>query len=143
MNGNVNTETVHCLTLDGVMFEEDLPRVDFLKLDAEGHELDILAGASQMLAVFQPTILYENIAGTSGSNLPVANCLRALGYQLFRYQPYVRQLLPIESDEDLQGQLNAIAVHRSKLDWIMTLGETELDMSDDAALSELLVSSAL
>jgi len=137
------TEMVKCLTLDDLMFAETLKRVDFLKLDAEGHELEILAGSHQLLSVFHPTILYENIAAGSGSNLPVANCLRALGYKLFRYQPYIRQLLPLESNDDLQGQLNAIAIHHTKLNTVLSLGNADVDITDEAALSELLISSSL
>ncbi|NET62208.1 MAG: FkbM family methyltransferase, partial [Symploca sp. SIO2E6] len=49
-------------------------------------------------------------AGSKGSNLAVADFLKARGYQLFRYQPYLQKLIPIDLTKDLSNQLNIIAV---------------------------------
>lgn len=105
-----STEQIDCFTLDSLVESEQIDRVDFLKIDAEGHELQVLQGSDRILKDFRPVVLYENIAGRAGSNLPVANLLQAYGYQLFRYQPYVQQLLPIDSIETLQRALNVIAI---------------------------------
>ncbi len=105
-----NVEEIACFTLDSLIEQENLSQVDWLKIDAEGHELQVLKGSEQILARFSPKILYENIAGSKGSNLPVAEFLQAQGYQLFRYQPFLQQLIPIDYHlNDLQGQLNVIA----------------------------------
>ncbi|NJR66352.1 MAG: hypothetical protein HC772_15175, partial [Leptolyngbyaceae cyanobacterium CRU_2_3] len=69
-----------------------------------------------------PAILYENIAGASGSNTPVAELLQAKGYQLFRYQPFLQNLIPIASIEQLRGNLNIIALPPNHL----LLAETEM-----------------
>lgn len=138
---SAHVQSVNCITLDELMFREDLSRVDFIKLDAEGHELDILAGASKMIAVFQPTILYENIAGSKGSNLAVANTLHALGYQLHRYQPYLKELMPINSNDELRGLLNVIAIHPSQYETVLALGYSDADLADESALAELLMMS--
>lgn len=104
------TEAVPCFTLDTLMEQEDLQRVDLLKIDAEGHELQVLQGSDRLLKQHSPIILYENIAGKQGSNLPVAEFLIENGYQLFRYQPFVKQLIPLSSLAELQGNLNIIAL---------------------------------
>ena len=67
-----NVEEIACFTLDSLIGQENLTQVDWLKIDAEGHELQVLKGSEQILARFSPKILYENIAGSKGSNLPVA-----------------------------------------------------------------------
>ncbi|MBI4782565.1 MAG: FkbM family methyltransferase [Oscillatoriophycideae cyanobacterium NC_groundwater_1537_Pr4_S-0.65um_50_18] len=103
-------EDVACFRLDDLMQQENLQQVDWLKMDAEGHEMQVLAGSDRLLADFAPAILYENIAGLSGSNTPVAEFLQAKGYSLFRYQPYLQTLIPIETLEQLQGNLNIIAL---------------------------------
>lgn len=109
----LQTETVEeitCFTLDDLTKQEAVERVDWLKIDAEGHEMQVLVGSRRLLAEFKPRILYENVAGTKGSNVPVAEFLQSIGYQLFRYQPYLKQLIPVESVEALQSSLNIIAL---------------------------------
>ncbi|MEX0271610.1 FkbM family methyltransferase [Leptolyngbyaceae cyanobacterium UHCC 1019] len=106
----IATEAVPCFTLDTLMEREGLQRVDLLKIDAEGHELQVLKGSDRLLKTYAPIILYENIAGSQGSNLPVAEFLIENGYQLFRYQPFVKQLIPLDSLSELQGNLNIIAI---------------------------------
>lgn len=107
-------EEVTCFTLDTLIDQENVSQVDFLKIDAEGHELQVLEGSNQLLAKFSPTILYENIAGSKGSNLAVVNFLIAREYQLFQYQPYLQQLIPINSTQELAGKLNIIALPNTK-----------------------------
>ncbi len=110
MNPNA-VEEVTCLTIDSLIEAETLTQVDFIKIDAEGHELSVLLGSQRVLSEFNPVILYENRAGSQGSNRPVADYLTGRGYQLFRYQPYVQQLIPIDmEEEDWQKQLNLIAL---------------------------------
>lgn len=103
-------EVIECFTLDGLVEREQLQRVDWLKIDAEGHEMQVLAGGERLISEFAPAILYENIAATQSSNTPVAELLQMKGYQLFRYQPYLRSLVPIQSISDLQGNLNIVAL---------------------------------
>jgi FkbM family methyltransferase len=108
-------EEVKCFSLDSLIEQENITQVDFLKIDAEDHEIKVLEGSTQILSKFSPIILYENIAGSKSSNISVADFVKKRGYQLFRYQPYLQQLLPITSTEDLQGRLNLIAVPQSKI----------------------------
>ena len=108
-------EEVTCFSLDSMIERENVNQVDFLKIDAEGHEMQVIEGSNRILSKFAPTILYENIAGGKSSNLAVANFLISRGYQLFRYQPYLQQLISINSTEDLQGKLNIIALHHEKI----------------------------
>jgi FkbM family methyltransferase len=105
-----NYEQVPCFTLDSLIDTYQLERVDLLKIDAEGHEVPVLEGSQRLIARFSPIILYENIAGNQGSNLPVAEWLKGKGYRLYRYRPYLQELLEIESEDDFQGILNVIAL---------------------------------
>ncbi|MCG9891443.1 MAG: FkbM family methyltransferase [Thermosynechococcaceae cyanobacterium MS004] len=100
---------VPCITLDSLIATEQLGAVNLLKLDAEGHEINVLQGAQRLLAEFAPVILYENIAGSQGSNLEVAQFLVQNGYELSVYQPYLQQLTKLDSLDSLTGQLNVVA----------------------------------
>jgi FkbM family methyltransferase len=102
---------VPCLPLDTICTRENIQRVDLIKIDAEGHELSVLQGALNVLATSRPVILYENIAGISGANLPVYDFLKAQGYQLYRYRQFGNQLIKIASVAELPGLLNVIAIH--------------------------------
>ncbi len=103
-------EEVACFTLDSLIEQHHISQVDWLKIDAEGHEIPVLEGSIRLIEQFTPGILYENIAGSKGSNLPVAEWLLAKGYRLFRFQPYLQNLIPVDSLEEIQGSLNIIAL---------------------------------
>ncbi|MDB9345597.1 FkbM family methyltransferase [Nodularia spumigena CS-586/05] len=101
-------------TLDSLIQQENITQVDFLKLDAEGHEMAVLLGSEKLITEFAPVILYENIAGSQGSNIEVAQYLKKIGYELFHYQPYTNKLIAVNSDIDFQEQLNFIALTPEK-----------------------------
>ena len=50
------SDTVASTTLDSYVREKNLPRVDFIKLDVEGAELDVLRGAATTIARFKPIL---------------------------------------------------------------------------------------
>lgn len=113
MTGNA-FEEASCFTLDILIEQENIEQVDFLKIDAEGHEMAVLLGSEKLITEFAPVILYENIAGSQGSNIEVAQYLNKIGYQLFHYQPYTQKLIEVNSDRDFKHQLNFIALPPEK-----------------------------
>ncbi|MBR2519313.1 MAG: FkbM family methyltransferase [Selenomonadaceae bacterium] len=50
------SEITQIITIDGYVREKNLPRVDFIKLDVEGAELDVLKGAATTIARFKPIL---------------------------------------------------------------------------------------
>ncbi|WP_019501416.1 FkbM family methyltransferase [Pseudanabaena sp. PCC 6802] len=105
-----NFEEVECFTLDSLIARENVQRVDLLKIDAEGHEIKVLQGSDRLLKEFSPIILYENIVDATSSNLPAAKFLTNIGYKLFKYQPYLQKLIPLNAEADLLGMLNVVAM---------------------------------
>lgn len=101
---------VPCFSLDSLAEREQLTRLDWLKIDAEGHEIQVLKGSDRILSTFAPKILYENIAAGHSSNTEVAEYLQSKGYRLHVYRPFVRQLEPIESLDHLKHNLNIVAL---------------------------------
>jgi len=49
-------EDIHMLTIDDFVKEHNLPRVDFIKMDTEGYEMNILKGATETIRKFSPVI---------------------------------------------------------------------------------------
>lgn len=74
--------------LDDWVREEKINRVDFIKLDVEGGELDALRGAGELLRRFQPVLLVEvQDIRTAPWNYPAADIIHELGakgYSWFR-----------------------------------------------------------
>jgi FkbM family methyltransferase len=73
------TETVPVVTLDDILEKEGNPRVDFVSLDVEGGELEVLRGFS--LEHFQPSlVLIEDCV----RNLDKHRAMTARGYKLVK-----------------------------------------------------------
>ena len=50
MSDGLQRRLVPMRSLDSLMAEGAIPQADFLKVDVEGYEADVLAGAKEMLA---------------------------------------------------------------------------------------------
>jgi FkbM family methyltransferase len=83
-------DEVSTITLDEVADVEQLPRVDFIKLDVEGAEELVLRGAKDVLTRWQPVVLFEiNLDAIQRLNLqPDGACrvLKEFGYELFHME---------------------------------------------------------
>ncbi|WP_109479331.1 FkbM family methyltransferase [Paraburkholderia sp. C35] len=75
----------------------ELGRLDFLKLDVEGMELDVLRGARAVLERHRPVMLIEMIKSDQAA---IQDFLTGLGYRMFDYG--IDQLAIHESDPVLQ-----------------------------------------
>jgi FkbM family methyltransferase len=76
LEGYTEGRKVPVVTLDQVM-----PHVDFIKLDVEGMELDVLKGAEWHLAHSRPAIYVE--ANPGPKQQPLIEFLWAMGYDLW------------------------------------------------------------
>ncbi len=55
----MSTEGVGSITLDQFVIEENIDRIDFIKIDTDGHEPDVLSGAKELLGKFRPAVIFE------------------------------------------------------------------------------------
>ncbi len=78
-------ENVQVITLDSL----NLPRCDFLKIDVEGMETEVLEGAAATIARCQPVLYVENDRQDKSNRL--IRTLDALGYKMFWHIPYLFQ----------------------------------------------------
>ena len=89
-------EIVPLLSLDGLMARQNHPRIDILKIDAEGHEVEILKGASDFLLRQNPLVMLEVLSPDSRMNLPLVAAFEQAGYQIFRLVSGLDLLLPAD-----------------------------------------------
>ncbi|MCS6821900.1 MAG: FkbM family methyltransferase [Microscillaceae bacterium] len=72
---------VDCQTLDTFVQENNLSKIDLMKIDVETHEPQVLAGFSNYLTQFKPTMLIEILNQEIAEK--VNNFVRELGYLYF------------------------------------------------------------
>ncbi|MGD0403050.1 MAG: FkbM family methyltransferase [Candidatus Acidiferrales bacterium] len=84
------THRTPVITLDAFLSERRLNRVDFVKIDVEGMELQVMRGAAELFRTFHPAVYFEflpryvNSANGAGF-IEIQNLLVAqFGYKLYR-----------------------------------------------------------
>jgi FkbM family methyltransferase len=75
--------SVDVVTLDDYFAQNKIDRIDFLKCDVEGHELEVFRGAANILKSFHPRLLFEceGRHHEDGSVTSVFEFLESLGYR--------------------------------------------------------------
>ena len=113
-------EVDHCvevpvMTLDQFLADRGIDRVDFIKIDVEGFEAEVLRGGTGMLRNMRPrAIVFEENGAIDGAELPAAfRILQAAGYEIFGLpKRYFRvQMLPLEAVK-AQGAHDFVALLR-------------------------------
>jgi FkbM family methyltransferase len=94
----VLSQIVNVRTLDSY----ELPRVDLIKIDVEGHEYSVLEGARDTLERCQPSIIVEvEESHNPGSFTKVREFLEGRGYHGFFFD---KGLIPIEYFDQVSDQ---------------------------------------
>jgi FkbM family methyltransferase len=97
--GTSTTHGVEVVALDSFQ----LTRLDFIKVDVEGMELDVLRGSEQTIRRCLPHIAFETLSTLPPEqHRPIENYLRTFGYQLYA----MNHAYP---------QDNTFAIHSSRL----------------------------
>ena len=109
----------------------DQPRLDFIKIDVEGMEADVLRGAATLIRRHKPVIYAENDRPEKSPEL--IGLIRSHGYRFFWHRP------PLYSPDNFTGSpvnlferivsLNMLCVHASAN--VQVRGAQEI--TDDAA----------
>ncbi len=90
------TETVPLVTLDHCLEQYDWREIDFLKIDAEGEESNILQGGRRFFAKLSPLVQYEIKAGDD-PHMELVQAFEVLGYRSFRLVPTLDLLVPFDA----------------------------------------------
>ena len=102
--------TVASVTLDDFVGERGLQRLDLLKVDVEGHEFQVLAGARHVLRQFRPVLVLEfserQWANAGVRPEQVEDYLAGLGYELY----VLRATFTTSIAHGLSEECNLVAV---------------------------------
>ena len=74
---------VTMVRLDDWVADYRLTRLDFIKVDVEGLDIEVLAGAQQLITQFKPTIIFEYDRSNVMRLRWLTTFLTGLGYQLY------------------------------------------------------------
>ena len=83
INANNKSCNVEVIRLDDYVSEMNLKRLDFIKCDVEGYELQALKGMKNTLKIFQPQISLE-VTIPHQKRVEMLDLLKSLGYDYFR-----------------------------------------------------------
>ena len=98
------TETIKLLTLDSCLNDYKWQSIDFIKLDAEGEESNILKKGKNTLGSLSPLIMFELKHGNI-VNQPLISKFNELGYDCYRLVPGINVLVPFDKDDAIDGYL--------------------------------------
>jgi FkbM family methyltransferase len=121
-------EPVPVVPLDSL----ELGRCDFLKIDVEGMELEVLRGAARTIQRFRPLLYVENDRPEQSAEL--IRYLRELGYELYWHLPPLfsphNSFRNPENEFGRTVSVNMLGVHRSVPQNISGLAKVEGPHSD-------------
>jgi FkbM family methyltransferase len=110
-------ELVDVVRLDDCARQFGIADVDFVKLDAEGAEKQILTGGSRFFAEESPLVMFE-VRSSDEPDLALVEQFVALGYRIYRLIPGIGLLAPLDAPETMDAfalNLFACKADRAKL----------------------------
>lgn len=124
-------ETVPLVTLDECLESYGWLDIEFIKIDAEGEEANILKGGERFFTELSPLVQYEIKAGAD-LHMELVQLFAALGYDSYRLVPGLDLLIPFDAEAQPDGYLlnlfcckqdraERLAAHRFLLDSVAHL----------------------
>lgn len=98
------TQTVPLVTLDECMVRYGWQNIDFIKIDAEGEESNILEGGKRFFTELSPLVQYEIKAGAD-LQMALVQSFAELGYDSYRLVPGLDILIPFRCDSQPDAYL--------------------------------------
>lgn len=101
-------------TLDDLLREFAWPRMDFVKIDVEGHEASVIEGGRRFFEMYSPLVMFEIKAGDKVDLEPLQR-FESIGYSAYRLVPGLDVLAPFRRGEPIDGyQLNLFCCKRDR-----------------------------
>lgn len=123
-------------TLDLLAAEHDFGSIDFIKLDVEGHEAEVIEGGRAFFAQQSPLVMLE-IKAADTVDYVAAHMLEASGYSLYRLVPGLGMLIPFDEDKADSYQLNLFACKTDRAERLAARGLLHVASSGDEAIASV------
>jgi FkbM family methyltransferase len=121
-SASASESTVAAVTLDGQAAACGWEGIDFVKLDVEGHERQVIDGGRAFLDRESPLVMFEIKAG-HGADLGLLDILGEMGFAFYRLLPGALALVPFRADEPLDDyQLNLFACKADRASLLASAG---------------------
>ncbi len=101
-------ETVSITTLDAEDRARGWAPPDFVKIDAEGGEEQIIIGAHDFFSKYSPLVMFEIVAAGQ-PNTRLRSLFRGMGYRLYRSLADIPILVPVDHEELDSYEINLFA----------------------------------
>lgn len=122
--------------LDVLAAEHGFDAVDFIKLDVEGHEAQVVRGGRAFFAQQSPLVMLE-IKAASSVDYSAASMLEELGYALYRLVPGLGVLTPFDKDQVDSYQLNLFACKADRAERLAARGLLRAATSAEEAIASI------
>jgi FkbM family methyltransferase len=120
--GTINTETVKISTLDECLHKYDWQKIDFIKIDAEGEEINILQGGQQFFDRLSPLVQYE-VKVNNAVDLEIVKAFAKKGYNSYRLVPGLNILVPFDLNEEVdEFLLNLFCCKQDRAEQLVSQG---------------------
>ena len=85
--------SVEVIKLDDFVFQNNLPRVNYIKMDVEGFEMEVLNGGLETIKKFRPK-LAVCVYHLENDPVEIANFMKSLNYKIYmRNYEYISEYL--------------------------------------------------
>ena len=119
---NSKSVTVSVQTLDSIKDEFEDTCVNFVKLDAEGEEANIIRGAEWFIKKHDPLFMFEFKHGSRINN-ELLEVFTAKNFKLLQLVPGLNALLPINVEDDFDDfQLNLFSCSEQRFETLKSEG---------------------
>jgi FkbM family methyltransferase len=126
--------TQHTITLDDYLGREGPEQVDFVKIDTDGHDIEVLLGADRLftegvLGVSIEAQFHGPIHEHANTFTNIDRFMRSHGFTLFDLEPYrySRAALPAQFVYDLPAQTRSGQVLWAEATYFRDLGDREYE----------------
>lgn len=98
LNKNKNKMKIDCISLDEFCIKKKIKKIDFIKIDTEGHEQDVLIGSKKSIKKYNPKFIQIefNTHQLLNGNTLLNYKSYLKNYKVYRLLPFGKKLLPID-----------------------------------------------